>query len=83
LPDSFYLRQLYLAPRLQNRGIGTVIVTELIQRARDAGKHLTLDVMKNNRARVFYERLRFEVVGESEHKLKMQWQESVCGPTGK
>ena len=71
--DAIYLGQLYLAPELQNRGIGTAIVTELRDKARQAGKALTLDVMKNNRARFFYERLGFQVIGQSEYKLKMRW----------
>jgi ribosomal protein S18 acetylase RimI-like enzyme len=40
---------------------------------------LTLDVMKNNRARFFYERLGFQVIGQSEHKLKMRSQENEHG----
>ena len=40
--DAIYLGQLYLAPELQNRGIGTAIVTELRDKARQAGKALTL-----------------------------------------
>jgi ribosomal protein S18 acetylase RimI-like enzyme len=41
------------------------------------GKCLTLDVMKNNRSRLLYERLGFRVIGQSENKLKMQWQEAA------
>jgi ribosomal protein S18 acetylase RimI-like enzyme len=77
--DSIYLGQLYLAPSLQNRGIGTAIVRELRDKATQAGKAVTLDVMKNNRARSLYERLGFGVVGESEYKLKMRWQENASG----
>ena len=79
LSDSIFLGQLYLVPSLQNLGIGTAIVGDLIDKARQAGKTLTLEVMKNNRARSLYERLGFQVIGESEHKLKMRWQESVSG----
>jgi len=83
LPESAYLRQLYLAPAFQNRRIGTIIITELIGRARVARKLLMLTAMKNNRARVFYERLGFQVVDESEHILTMRWQESAFRRTGK
>ena len=76
LSGAIYLGQLYLAPELQNRGIGTAIVTELRDKAQQAGKALTLDVMKNNRARFFYERLGFQVIGQSEHKLKMRLSEN-------
>jgi ribosomal protein S18 acetylase RimI-like enzyme len=77
--DSIYLGQLYLASSFQNRGVGTAIVNSLADRARQAGKALTLDVMKNNRARTFYRRLGFQVIGESEYKLKMRWQEDAPG----
>ena len=72
-PDSIYLGQLYLAPSFQNCGVGTAIVSSLSDRARQAGKSLALDVMKNNRARALYKRLGFQVIGESEYKLKMRW----------
>ena len=74
-PDTLYLGQLYVAPSLQNRGIGTAILRELTDKARRGRKSLTLDVMKNNRSRLLYERLGFHVIGQSEYKLKMQWQE--------
>ena len=75
-PDAIYLGQLYLAPSFQNRGIGTAILRELGNRTRKGSKTLTLDVMKNNRSRLLYERLGFIVIGQSECKLKMRWQET-------
>jgi ribosomal protein S18 acetylase RimI-like enzyme len=76
-PDSIYLGQLYLTPSSQNRGIGTAILRGLIDVAQREGKCLTLDVTKNNRSRLLYERLGFRVVGQSEYKVKMQWQEAA------
>lgn len=76
-PSTLYLGQLYLAPSSQNCGIGTAILRELIDKALASGKSLTLDVMKNNRSRVLYERLGFQVIAQSEHKLKMRWQDSA------
>jgi ribosomal protein S18 acetylase RimI-like enzyme len=74
-PNTIYLGQLYVTPSSQNRGIGTAILRELTDRARREGKTLTLDVMKNNRSRALYERLGFRGIGQSEYKLKMQWQD--------
>ena len=82
-PDSVYLGQLYLAPSFQDCGVGTAIVRSLRDQARQAGKAFTLDVMKNNRARTLYRRLGFQVIGESEYKLKMQWQENAPGSESK
>ena len=72
-PDEIYLGQLYLTPAWQSKGIGGAIIRDLGERAQQSGKRFTLDVMKNNRARVLYERLGFRVVAMSEYKLKMQW----------
>lgn len=71
--DALELCQLYVAPEVQNRGIGTVIVERLIGEARRKGKDLNLEVVKNNRARRLYERLGFVPAGESEYKLRMTW----------
>ncbi len=73
-PDSLYLGQLYVVPSQQNRGIGTAILRDLIGKARSNGKAFTLEVLKNNRARLLYERLGFRVIGQSEYKLRLQWQ---------
>jgi ribosomal protein S18 acetylase RimI-like enzyme len=77
LASTIYLGQLYVTPSSQNRGIGTAILRELTDKARREGKTLTLDVMKNNRSRALYERLGFQVIGQSEHKLKMQWHDAA------
>jgi ribosomal protein S18 acetylase RimI-like enzyme len=73
---EIYLGQLYVIPSMQNRGIGTVIVRRLCDRVQREGKALQLEVMKNNRARLFYERLGFRVVGASEYKIQMRWEQS-------
>ena len=74
---TIYLGQIYIHPDIQNHGIGTVIVQSLVDRAKRENKVLSLDVMRNNRARALYERLGFRVANESEHKFEMQWQEQA------
>jgi ribosomal protein S18 acetylase RimI-like enzyme len=76
-PEEIYLGQLYITHRLQNRGIGSVITRQLCDRARKEGKVLTLEVMKNNRARALYERLGLQVVSSSKFKFKMQLVKSL------
>ena len=77
IPSGIYLDQLYILPAMQNHGIGTAIVRQLCDRGRKEGKTLTLEVMKNNRARLFYERLGFRVIRQSNYKLEMRWQEET------
>lgn len=73
---TIYLGQIYIHPDIRNHGIGTAIVQDLVDRAKRDGRTLTLDVMRNNRARGLYERLGFRVVGETEHKFEMQWRDT-------
>jgi ribosomal protein S18 acetylase RimI-like enzyme len=75
-PKEISLGQLYVALSMQNRGIGTAVVWQLCDRAFREHKALTLEVMKNNRARLLYERLGFVTVGSSKYKLNMRWQQS-------
>ena len=70
---EIYLGQLYVIPIMQNRGIGTAVVRQLCDKVSRKGKALTLEVMKNNRAQLLYQRLGFAVVGSSKYKLKMRW----------
>ena len=71
--EAVELCQLYVLPELQNRGIGSLLLGRLIEQTRRQGKPLTLAVMKNNRARVLYERLGFLPTGESDFKTEMTW----------
>jgi ribosomal protein S18 acetylase RimI-like enzyme len=74
--DELYLGQLYVKPSMQNSGIGTAVIRQLCDKALREGRSLDLNVMKNNRARVLYERLGFKTIGSSKHKLDMRWQKS-------
>ena len=67
------IHQLYLLPRIQNLRIGTMLIGEVLDRAHDTHRTVSPNVMKNNRARAFYERLGFVVAGESEFKIAMTW----------
>ena len=74
--DGLYLGQLYVVPSIQNRGIGTAVVLKLCDGAFRESKSLTLNVMKNNRARSLYERLGFSTIGSSKYKLNLRWEKS-------
>ena len=66
------LVQLQIVPAFQGRGLGTLIVQELIAEAQRAGATLRLSVLKTNPARRLYERLGFVVVAEKPAALVMQ-----------
>ena len=71
-PDSVRLHRVFLLPAVQGRGIGTGLVCEVLAAARASGRPVRLRVLRVNPARRLYERLGFEVTGESETHYLME-----------
>jgi ribosomal protein S18 acetylase RimI-like enzyme len=54
--------------------LGTAVIQELIQKARQQNKVFTLHVLKTSpRAQALYERLGLEIIAEEELRYKMQF----------
>jgi ribosomal protein S18 acetylase RimI-like enzyme len=53
-----------LTPALRGRGIGSELLSGLMQEAQESGRRLSIHVEMNNPARRLYERLGFEPAGE-------------------
>jgi ribosomal protein S18 acetylase RimI-like enzyme len=68
---EIFLKQFFIDPRFQRRGIGTRLLRDLIERAERAGKAVTLGVVKGNPARSLYERHGFRITGEDLYKVYM------------
>ncbi len=62
--NEYTLIDISLLPKYRNRGVGTAIVTELLQQAHALAFPVRAHVQKNNPALRLYERLGFEVVGD-------------------
>jgi len=73
---DIHLGHLYLAPHQRNRGLGTKFLRWMGERATRKGKNLTLEVLKNNRARGLYERLGFRIIKTSPLKYTMQFNQA-------
>jgi GNAT superfamily N-acetyltransferase len=71
LQGELLLKQLFVAPLFQRRGIGTGLLRDLIARAAKAGKRVTLAVVRGNPARSLYERHGFQVTSEDRYKVYM------------
>jgi GNAT superfamily N-acetyltransferase len=69
--QEIFLKQLFVQPDHQRRGIGSRLLQDLIGRAGRAGKTLTLAVVKGNPARSLYERHGFQVTSEDDYKAYM------------
>lgn len=61
------LHKLYLLPETQGKGLGKMLIHEVIERAEKAGQHsLLLNVNRFNKAFDFYTRYGFEIKGEED-----------------
>lgn len=59
-PDTIYLARIELLPTQQGQGLGTAIIDDIIDEARQRSVPLTLDVLPANaRAQRWYQRLGF------------------------
>jgi GNAT superfamily N-acetyltransferase len=70
--EAIYLEQIYLESPWQSRGIGSLLVRQLIEEARSRKVPLRLSTAKINPARRLYERLGLVVVSESQYKVEME-----------
>jgi GNAT superfamily N-acetyltransferase len=73
-PERFKLHKIYVLPAEQGRGTGRLLLEEVIRRCVAAGgNRLYLNVNRYNKARQFYERLGFQVVGEEDIPIGPYW----------
>ncbi|MBV9195928.1 MAG: GNAT family N-acetyltransferase [Solirubrobacterales bacterium] len=62
-----------LLPEQRGRGIGTVLLEQLVGEARRAGKAGRLRVLRTNRALSLYRRLGFRVAREADVYAELEW----------
>jgi GNAT superfamily N-acetyltransferase len=67
-----WVRTIFLKPEFQGLGVGSALLVQESARARSAGKHLVLKVIKINPAKRLYDRLGFKVVKEDDVTYSMQ-----------
>jgi ribosomal protein S18 acetylase RimI-like enzyme len=73
LSDSLYIHEVQLMPAYQGRGVGTIVVRLVIEKAAQHGLPVMLSVVPANpRARRLYERLGFEVTGVESPFIRMR-----------
>ena len=70
-PGEWEILQIQLAPGLQGGGKGRLILQHVIREADAAGIGVRLNVLKANPAKRLYDRLGFELVGETAHEFIM------------
>ena len=75
-PAEIYLSRIEIHPDYQGRGIGTRLISALLDEAQDKGQYLILDVLAvNHRAQALYQRLGMTEVarhGDGNIKITMR-----------
>lgn len=60
--NSYKLHKLYVLPEMHGRGVGKLLINEVINRVRDlGGKSIELNVNRNNKAADFYVSAGFDI----------------------
>lgn len=69
---TLHLEQIFVDAPFRGRGIGTRLITDLIDEATRNGQPMTLAVVRRNPAMKLYERLGFCVIDEDDRKFYMK-----------
>lgn len=73
-PDRVNVKQLFILPEYQGRGIGKACMLEVIREASAHRLPVRLQVLKvNPRALAFYRRLGFQDIAETDTHNQMEW----------
>jgi GNAT superfamily N-acetyltransferase len=72
-PTHIQLEQLYLLPSYQAKGIGTLLMRNLLSEAKASSTPVRLRVLRVNPARRFYEKFGFSVALETPERFHMEW----------
>lgn len=69
-----YIKSILIDHSAQGKGIGTQILTKIIQQSAQSNKKIELQVYKiNEKARKLYERLGFKIIGQTELHYQMAY----------
>lgn len=80
LKTSVHIRQFQILPEFQKRGIGEQVMMLVKKKAKELGLPITLNVLLNNPAQVFYLRLGFQQVGQNDLEYQYKYMEPEKEP---
>jgi ribosomal protein S18 acetylase RimI-like enzyme len=75
---GWVITQVQISPEYQGSGIGSKIVSKVLEQAADDDQVVTLSVLKGNPAKKLYSRLGFKVISKSDTEYTM-----LCKPNKK
>lgn len=72
-PDEIRILDLTILPEYRNQGTGTSMLNDLMAKAKEQGKPLTIYVESFNRSLGLFQRLGFSKIGEHGYSHLMEW----------
>ncbi|MCG8552463.1 MAG: GNAT family N-acetyltransferase [Desulfobacterales bacterium] len=80
---ALHLHQMQILPNYQGKGIGSKLVSQVLDRAKNQNFPVTLLVLKGAAAKRIYDRFGFSVINEYENNYMMRWKpKSLDGNNG-
>ena len=77
-----FIEEIALLPEVQGRGIGTRVILDILQAARQRGVPVRLSVFVSNPAQALYARLGFKVLRIEDPRMAMEWYPATHDPLG-
>jgi ribosomal protein S18 acetylase RimI-like enzyme len=74
--DDLHVREIVVHPDFQNRGVGTTVLRQTIERACARGVPVRLGTFLVNRAAELYRRLGFRETGRTATHILFEWRDS-------
>lgn len=71
--DDLHVREIVIAPAFQGRGIGTMLLQDVMRRAGERRVPVRLGTFQTNRAAALYWRLGFRETGRTTTHLLFEW----------
>ena len=72
LSDVIEVIQIQVHPKNQGKGLGKTVMEKVIGWSKQKHKKIALTVLKDNPAKLFYQRLGFKITGEDEYEFHME-----------
>jgi ribosomal protein S18 acetylase RimI-like enzyme len=77
--DQIRIVDIALIPEFRGRGVGTQLITALLEEGERSGRPVRIHVEMNNPARTLYDRFGFTPIGQSGVYFELEWRPSSAG----
>jgi ribosomal protein S18 acetylase RimI-like enzyme len=73
LAESLHIRQFQILPKVQGKGVGSKVLTDVIKRAKQRNLSITLNVLLANPAKALYLRHGFNIIKQNKVEYLMRY----------